>query len=301
MIGIALSGGRDSLLTLLVAHRYASRARPENPGALLHAFYMPSRYSSDETRAAAETICPGAGRAVRGGAHRGGLRAGAGRTRSDARRGRGMSPSSPKQNIQARIRAQRMWNWSNSSGGLFLQTGNMSEKAVGYTTIGGDLEGALGVIANVPKTVVMDLLDYLLEKTGYEGIRQVLAKPAGPELAPNQVGEDGADALPGAGRVLPPLRRARSCCPQEVELVLAAMFPEYPAEQIRAWVEKFARLFLHPSTSGCRRRSRCTSATWTSTASARCSCPWCRTGVGCAGGEAEPRPLRVPRQSCETQ
>ena len=27
-LGIALSGGRDSLLTLLVAHRYASRVRP---------------------------------------------------------------------------------------------------------------------------------------------------------------------------------------------------------------------------------------------------------------------------------
>ena len=59
-----------------------------------------------------------------------------------------------RQNIQARLRGQRMWNWANSSGGLFLQTGNMSEKAVGYTTIGGDLEGALSVIANVPKTVV---------------------------------------------------------------------------------------------------------------------------------------------------
>mgnify|MGYP006198807749 CR=1 FL=1 len=33
----------------------------------------------------------------------------------------------------------------------------------------------------VPKTVVMALLDYLLEKTGHEGIRQVLASPAGPE------------------------------------------------------------------------------------------------------------------------
>ena len=64
-----------------------------------------------------------------------------------------------------------MWNWSNSSGGLFLQTGNMSEKAVGYTTIGGDLMGALGVLANVPKTVVMYLLDYLHEKTGYAGHR----------------------------------------------------------------------------------------------------------------------------------
>ena len=50
-------------------------------------------------------------------------------------------PSRPitEQNIQARLRAQRMWNWANTSAGLFLQTGNMSEKAVGYTTIGGDL------------------------------------------------------------------------------------------------------------------------------------------------------------------
>ena len=83
-----------------------------------------------------------------------------------------------------------MWNWSNSSAGLFLQTGNMSEKAVGYTTIGGDLMGALAVLANVPKTVVMALLDYLHEKHGYQGIAAVLAKPAGPELAPNQLGEE---------------------------------------------------------------------------------------------------------------
>src|SRR5256885_5874122 len=82
-----------------------------------------------------------------------------------------------EQNIQARLRAQRMWNWANSSGGLFLQTGNMSEKAVGYTTVGGDLMGALAVIANVPKTVVMYLLEYLREKHGYEGIAQVTARP----------------------------------------------------------------------------------------------------------------------------
>ncbi len=41
-IGVALSGGRDSLLTLLVAHRWASRKKPEAPGSLLRAFYMPT-------------------------------------------------------------------------------------------------------------------------------------------------------------------------------------------------------------------------------------------------------------------
>ena len=51
-------------------------------------------------------------------------------------------------------------------------------------------DGGVGVLANVPKTVVMYLLDYLHEKTGYRGIEMVLAKQPGPELAPNQVGEE---------------------------------------------------------------------------------------------------------------
>ena len=67
-----------------------------------------------------------------------------------------------------------MWNWANSSGALFLQTGDMSEKAVGYTTIGGDLEGALSVIANVPKTVVIALLERLHRRFGFEGIAATL-------------------------------------------------------------------------------------------------------------------------------
>ena len=67
-----------------------------------------------------------------------------------------------------------MWNWANSSGALFLQTGNMSEKAVGYTTSAAISRGRSAVIANVPKTVVIALLDDFLETLGYEGIRPTL-------------------------------------------------------------------------------------------------------------------------------
>jgi hypothetical protein len=54
-IGIALSGGRDSLLALLIVRRYierrfgAERADAQCE-ALVRAFYMPTRYSSDTTR-----------------------------------------------------------------------------------------------------------------------------------------------------------------------------------------------------------------------------------------------------------
>ncbi|MBW3633571.1 MAG: NAD(+) synthase, partial [Chloroflexi bacterium] len=241
-IGVALSGGRDSLLTLLVAHRYASRARPEDPGTLLRAFYMPSRYSSLETRRAAETICRELGVPLEivpiDEAYQRELAA------TEAMLGPGETVTElTRQNIQARIRGQRMWNWSNSSGGLFLQTGNMSEKAVGYTTIGGDLEGALGVLANVPKTVVMALLDYLQEQTGYEGIGLVLAKPAGPELAPDQEGETELMPFPVLDACFH-LFGAEKLLPEEVEEVLVTMFPGSTRDQLRAWVEKFTRLFL---------------------------------------------------------
>src|SRR6185436_9668720 len=131
-----------------------------------------------------------------------------------------------RQNVQARIRAERMWTWTNSAAGLFLQTSNMSEKAVGYTTIGGDMEGALSVIANVPKTVVNYLLDYLLEKTQLPGILLTLKKPASAELADDQ--EDEKDLMPFP--VLDAcfaLYAGEKMAPTEVRDVLRLMFPEH--------------------------------------------------------------------------
>ncbi|MCA9858834.1 MAG: NAD(+) synthase [Thermomicrobiales bacterium] len=242
LIGISLSGGRDSLLTLLIAHRYATRVRPEDPGSLIRAFYQPSRYSSNETQVAAETICADLGVPLTIESIDDAFEREMQAALAMLDDGQTLTPIT-EQNIQARIRAQRMWNWSNSSAGLFLQTGNMTEKSVGYTTVGGDLMGALAVLANVPKTVVMYLLDYLLETRGYPGIAAVLKKPAGPELAPNQSGED--ELMPF--KVLDAcfyLFAGEKMTPAEVEIVVAEMFPDIPRETVEGYVAKFVRLFL---------------------------------------------------------
>jgi NAD+ synthase (glutamine-hydrolysing) len=241
-LGIALSGGRDSLLTLLVAHRYAARVRPDDPGSLIRAFYLPSRYSSAETERAARTVCQELGVPFRSVSIDDAFE----REREAVQEMLGPErPLTPvtEQNIQARLRGQRMWNWSNSSAALFLQTGNMSERAVGYTTVGGDLEGGLAVIANVPKTVVAVLLDHLQETLQLDGIRQVLARPAGPELAPDQVGEEELMPFPILDACFH-LFAEEKMTPAEVEEVLATMFPELPARTVHAHVEKFVRLFL---------------------------------------------------------
>jgi len=242
LIGVSLSGGRDSLLTLLIAHRYAERVTNGKPGELLRAFYQPSRFSSDETRRGAETICKDLGIPFEV------ISIDDAFERELAAVEQFLDPDQAvteltRQNIQARLRAQRMWNWSNSSGGLFLQTGNMSEKAVGYTTIGGDLTGALAVLANVPKTVVMALLGYLQEKHGYPGITAVLAKPAGPELAHNQAGEDELMPFPILDACFY-LFAGEKLLPEDVERILGTMYPKHDPEQLAGYVAKFTRLFL---------------------------------------------------------
>src|SRR5690606_40083637 len=66
-IGVALSGGRDSLLGLLVAWHALARIQRSDGSAAppkLTAFYMPSRYSQPGTRDAARTIAPPLGLAL---------------------------------------------------------------------------------------------------------------------------------------------------------------------------------------------------------------------------------------------
>jgi NAD+ synthase (glutamine-hydrolysing) len=240
-LGIALSGGRDSMLTLLVAWHAAQLIKnTAEAGTLITAFYMPSRHSQEGTRTAAHTLAEELGVELRT------IPIDEATDRElEATRAmlKGDEPTElTRQNVQARLRGQRMWNWANSSGALFLQTGDMSEKAVGYTTMGGDLEGALSVIANVPKTVVIALLERLHRRFGFEGIAQTLATDPGPELADAQVAEH--ELMPFA--VLDAclhLYAAEKMAPDEVERALLSIFPQATSEQAHSWAERFTRLF----------------------------------------------------------
>jgi NAD+ synthase (glutamine-hydrolysing) len=248
-IGVALSGGRDSLLCLYIARRWVSRRFGElgtegekaKAREILRAFFMPSRYSSKETHAAAEQAANDLDAPFAVLSIDDAFEPELARVEKMLQPGEKLD-SMARQNVQARVRALRMWTWANSARGLFLQTSNMSEKAVGYTTIGGDMEGALSVIANVPKTVVNYLLDYLLEKTKLPGILLTLKKPASAELADDQ--EDEKDLMPFP--VLDAcfaLYAGEKMAATEVRDVLRVMFPEHETKTVDAWAARFQRLF----------------------------------------------------------
>ena len=236
-LGIALSGGRDSMLTLLVAWRASQLI---TGGATIAAFYMPSRHSQPETKQAAQQLADELGVTLKTSQ----IDEATDREVAAATEMLGGQPLTEltRQNIQARVRGQRMWNWANSSGALFLQTGDMSEKAVGYTTIGGDLEGALSVIANVPKTVVIALLERLERRFGFKGVSATLSTDPGPELADAQVAERELMPFPVLDACLH-LYAGEKMSPREVGQALKALFPDMKGAVLDKCAKRFTHLF----------------------------------------------------------
>ncbi len=97
-----------------------------------------------------------------------------------------------EENLQARIRGVYLMTLSNKSDGrLVLACGNKSELAVGYSTLYGDMCGALAVIGDVPKQLVYAIARDINADSDEQIIpTRVLEKPPSAELRPDQKDED---------------------------------------------------------------------------------------------------------------
>jgi len=102
---------------------------------------------------------------------------------------RGLPEDTTEENMQARIRGTILMAISNKFGHLLLTTGNKSELAVGYCTLYGDMNGGLGVIADVPKTMVYELAGYI-NRDRLLIPQASITKPPSAELRPNQTDQD---------------------------------------------------------------------------------------------------------------
>ncbi|MBI2109228.1 MAG: NAD(+) synthase [Parcubacteria group bacterium] len=252
-IGIALSGGKDSALTLIIAWLFAKRLIGEDIDRLynfINCFSMPTRFNSATTKTIARELAEELGVSFKEIPIEEAFEKEQGIAASMLSSGESLSPLTV-QNIQARIRAQRMWNWANASHGLWLQTGNMSEKAVGYTTIGGDLSGGYSLIGNLPKTIIIELLKYLEQEYKLQSLKKLLETKASAELALNQ--EDEKDLMPFP--VLDAcfaLFAGEKYAPKEIYMILRGMWsdeelkalaPEYTPPMLKDWVKRFIQLF----------------------------------------------------------
>jgi NAD+ synthase (glutamine-hydrolysing) len=100
-----------------------------------------------------------------------------------------------EENLQARIRGVLLMAYSNKFNSMLLTTGNKSEIAMGYCTLYGDTNGAIGPIGDLFKTEIFALCRRINERhlitEGREIIpRATIEKPPSAELKENQKDED---------------------------------------------------------------------------------------------------------------
>ncbi len=179
---IGLSGGIDSALVAAIA---TSALGKENVLGVL----MPSPYSSEHSISDALQLAKNLGIATQT-LPIGELMQGYDETLASLFAGTEFGLA--EENIQSRIRGNLLMAIANKFGYLLLSTGNKSEMAVGYCTLYGDMNGGLAVIADVPKTRVYSICQWLNRIT--ETIpTNVIDKPPSAELKPGQL---DADSLP---------------------------------------------------------------------------------------------------------
>lgn len=94
-----------------------------------------------------------------------------------------------EENIQSRIRGTLLMAVSNKFGHLLVSTGNKSEMAVGYCTLYGDMNGGLAAIADVPKTRVYKVCEWLNQSKLTIPVN-ILTKAPSAELKPGQKDQD---------------------------------------------------------------------------------------------------------------
>lgn len=177
---IGLSGGIDSALTAAIA---VDALGKEN----VIGVFMPSRYTSQESKEEAEMLARNLG-----------IRLITLPIESPfesylsllSHEFKDFPADITEENLQSRVRGNLMMALSNKFGWLVLTTGNKSELSVGYATLYGDMAGGFGVIKDVWKTLVYELAAERNKKGKPVIPERTFTRPPTAELRPNQTDQD---------------------------------------------------------------------------------------------------------------
>ena len=192
-IVVGVSGGIDSAVVAALAAEALGAER-------VHCVSMPSKFSSEATRADARRLAESLGcpfmelpiePIVESFRH------------VLAEPFGDREPDLTEENVQARTRGVLLMALSNKFGWLLVATGNKSELSVGYATLYGDMAGGFALLKDVFKTDVFRLARHLNERAGLELIPQsIIDRAPSAELRADQLDEDSLPPYPALDRVL---------------------------------------------------------------------------------------------------
>ena len=166
------------------------------------------------------------------------------------------------ENTQARERTQILMDIANQTGGIVIGTGDLSELALGWATYNGDHMSMYGINADIPKTLVRNLVKWAAENC-FEGIiaedgrsvREILLDivdtPISPELLPadendeiQQVTEDLVGPYELHDFFLYNFVRF-GYSPEKIFFLASKAFDAYDEETIKKWLKTFIRRFFN--------------------------------------------------------
>ncbi len=176
---VGLSGGMDSALVTYIAVKALGA---ENVNVIL----MPSKYSSEGSITDSEVLISNLGIHSENISIQPVVDETINQIKSTVKND---IKSLTEENLQARVRGIYLMAYSNNSGHLLLTTGNKSEMAVGYCTLYGDMCGGLAVIADVYKTDVYRIANYINREKEIIP-KAIIDKAPSAELKPNQTDQD---------------------------------------------------------------------------------------------------------------
>ena len=176
---IGVSGGIDSALALVLAVRALG---PENVTGVA----IPSRFSDPRSAQSARQLCENLGCGFES------VELEPLHLAAEQAIGSLFKQGTGAENVQARLRMLILMGYVNAFGGFLLNTSNKTELALGYSTLYGDMAGALCPLADLTKPQVYALAGWFNDKgrkTKDEGIIPtfIFSRPPSAELKPGQV------------------------------------------------------------------------------------------------------------------
>lgn len=158
--------------------------------------------------------------------------------------------SAARENIQARSRAVWIWMIANEFNALPIATSDKSEFYMGYTTVHGDMAGAIAPLGDVPKTKVRRLAHWM---NAHRAVKDalplaVIERPSGADLAVDPAtgelvkAEDALMPYEFADEIIWRIEALhQSQAEMEGETFQWERRYGVSPEQKRAWLEKFFR------------------------------------------------------------
>ena len=166
------------------------------------------------------------------------------------------------ENTQARERTQILMDIANQVGGIVVGTGDLSELALGWATYNGDHMSMYGVNADVPKTLVRNLVIWAAEnefkdmvaedgRSVREILMDIVDTPISPELLPasesgeiKQVTEDLVGPYELHDFFLYNFAYY-GFDPEKIFFLAQKTFDSYDDETIKKWLKTFVRRFFN--------------------------------------------------------